>query len=178
MSRLFFMRHGESESNAAHIFAGSGDDSPLTENGEAQAKAAAEKLRDEAMRIDHIITSPLQRAFVTAEIIADIVSFPSERILIDDRFAEYDMGALTGMSHEGHDSADLVAAEGAEDPYQFMERVMDGVHAATYYEGNVLIVTHAGTLRAIRCALEEIDPTTFYDLPTYDNAEIFEIDGL
>ena len=40
MTTIYFVRHGESEGNAAHVFTGRSD-SPLTERGRAQAEALA-----------------------------------------------------------------------------------------------------------------------------------------
>lgn len=64
---LYFVRHGESEANAAGRFAGLSD-SPLTDRGRAQADAVAEHLAGVAF--DRVISSDLSRARDTAATIA------------------------------------------------------------------------------------------------------------
>ena len=64
---LYFVRHAESEANAAGRFAGQ-TDSPLTARGREQAEAVAEFLGN--VRFDRVISSDLARARDTAAAIA------------------------------------------------------------------------------------------------------------
>ncbi|MBU6423779.1 MAG: phosphoglycerate mutase family protein, partial [Chloroflexi bacterium] len=64
---LYFVRHGESEANAARRYAGQAD-SPLTERGRQQAEAVAAALR--GVRLDRVVSSDLSRARDTAAAIA------------------------------------------------------------------------------------------------------------
>lgn len=66
-TRLIIVRHGESEANIQHRFAGVFD-APLTELGRRQAKAAADALKH--VRIDAAYASDLSRAWETGEIVA------------------------------------------------------------------------------------------------------------
>lgn len=66
---ILFVRHGETEYNRRHVRCGGDIDIPLTELGEAQARAAAEQLRRQATEIDAVFLSPLIRTRRTAEII-------------------------------------------------------------------------------------------------------------
>lgn len=66
--RLILVRHGESEGNKRHSFLGH-TDLPLTEKGHMQAEAAANYF--EKIPIDVIYSSDLQRAYMTAEHIAE-----------------------------------------------------------------------------------------------------------
>ena len=66
---LYFIRHGESESNVlTELAAGPNYDSPLTKLGERQAKALGERFKEEEIRFDFVFTSQLVRATKTAEI--------------------------------------------------------------------------------------------------------------
>ncbi len=67
--RFTFLRHGEFVGNAAGYYQGQ-HDYELNETGRAQARALAERWKQEAVCFDAIITSPLLRAAQTAEIIA------------------------------------------------------------------------------------------------------------
>ncbi|KAK8107860.1 uncharacterized protein PG998_009873 [Apiospora kogelbergensis] len=72
---LLLVRHGESTDNVANLYAGSRD-APLTNHGVLQAKRLADHLvfspaSKKFRRITHIFTSNLQRAYKTAEAVAD-----------------------------------------------------------------------------------------------------------
>ncbi|KAI0472355.1 phosphoglycerate mutase-like protein [Xylaria cf. heliscus] len=71
--RLLLVRHGESVDNVAGLYAGSRD-SPLTNHGVLQAKRLATHIasrRTITGPIRHLFASNLQRAYQTAEAIAD-----------------------------------------------------------------------------------------------------------
>ncbi len=68
MTRMIFVRHGESTGNETHSFYGHFDGG-LTERGRAQARAAAEFLKD--YKIDIAYGSDLSRAYETGTIIAE-----------------------------------------------------------------------------------------------------------
>lgn len=78
-SVILFVRHGETEHNRRHVRCGGDLDIPLTEKGEAQARAAAQRLREAAASgaeaIDAIIASPLIRTRRTAELIKEGIGF-------------------------------------------------------------------------------------------------------
>src|SRR5579875_3879505 len=65
MAELVLLRHGESQWNLENRFTG-WVDVPLSPRGEAEARAAGEKLR--GRRIDKVYTSALRRAIDTARL--------------------------------------------------------------------------------------------------------------
>ena len=65
-----FLRHGESIGNRDGIVQGQAD-FPLSENGVQQVSSLAARWKEENRRFDGIITSPLNRARQTAEIMAE-----------------------------------------------------------------------------------------------------------
>ena len=66
---IFFIRHGESESNThAELAAGPNYDSPLTELGKQQAKELGKRFKNENITFDLLFTSELSRAIETSEI--------------------------------------------------------------------------------------------------------------
>jgi 2,3-bisphosphoglycerate-dependent phosphoglycerate mutase len=91
--QLTLMRHGESEGNVRDIYQGHAD-LPLTNTGREQAAALAERWRAEGMHFDRIIASPLQRARITAEIIAARLGPPLE---LDPTWMEWENGKLAGL---------------------------------------------------------------------------------
>ena len=64
MSRLVFIRHGQSEWNLKNLFTG-WTDVNLSENGVAEAKEAGRKLKDAGIQLDQAYTSVLKRAIMT-----------------------------------------------------------------------------------------------------------------
>ena len=72
MTTLLLVRHGQSEANKSNIFAGCGIDPELTEKGLIQARNYAE-YAVKSYKIDAVYSSPMKRAFSTAEACADLL---------------------------------------------------------------------------------------------------------
>ena len=64
MSKLVFIRHGQSQWNLKNLFTG-WTDVNLSENGVAEAKEAGRKLKDAGIQLDQAYTSVLKRAIMT-----------------------------------------------------------------------------------------------------------------
>ena len=88
--RLFLARHGESMLNAAGLLRGRLD-SPLTSEGRVEAGSLANALADCDVQV--IMTSPLQRAFDTAQAVATRTGVQIE---VDHRFIDRDYGHWAG----------------------------------------------------------------------------------
>ena len=69
MTNIYIVRHGQNEDNANGILNGHRD-MPLTEIGIGQAQQLAQMIRESGIHLDKIYSSPLQRAYQTAEIVA------------------------------------------------------------------------------------------------------------
>ena len=91
--KLYFVRHGESEANTAHVISNHGWMHPLTETGQQQARDLAARLSPIGAKI--IYTSPLRRAVETAEILALALKLP---VQVDDALREYDCGDVEGKA--------------------------------------------------------------------------------
>jgi len=68
ITRLFLLRHGETQANLNQIYQGRGD-SPLSELGIEESKQMAEALKGEPFSA--VYSSNLSRSFKTAQIIAE-----------------------------------------------------------------------------------------------------------
>ena len=90
--RIVVVRHGITDHNARGIWQGHLD-SPLTEAGLAQARAAAAALASYAP--DVVACSDLQRARVTAEIV--LAHLPGCELRIDPRLREIHVGRWQGL---------------------------------------------------------------------------------
>ncbi len=170
---IYFLRHGESEANVRHVYAGQKDDSPLTIYGFEQAKQAAADIQK--LKIDKIITSPLKRARDTAFIVAEEIGFDKAKIETDARLLEFDMGSLTGTPVGKLGLKDF-SAEGMEDRKEFRKRVLSFLRKHRKSPKNILIVSHAGVGRAIEAARLGLEPDDIYNLMPYPNAKVVKLD--
>ena len=94
MTRVFLLRHGETEWNANGILQGAAD-IPLNECGREQSERAAAALAPRLARDVRIVSSPLGRARETAETLARAVGVDVE---LDDRLVERSYGVWEGMA--------------------------------------------------------------------------------
>jgi probable phosphoglycerate mutase len=90
--RIYLIRHGETELNAARILQPPG--TPLSERGLAQAERLAERLARAGLV--RILVSDLRRAEMTAEVIGRRSGAPIAR---DPELAERNFGALRGRPY-------------------------------------------------------------------------------
>jgi len=174
-NKIYFLRHGESESNVKGTFAGQKENSPLTEKGKAQARDAALDLTKKKIKPQKIYVSPLLRAYETAQIVIAEAGLTDTEIIIDERISEYDMGSLTGTPIREVTSHELISAKGAEEPGKFMDRVHNLIEEIEKINDHVLIVSHAGVGRIIEAKKKGIPAENFYDLDPYPNAQIIEL---
>lgn len=151
VTRLLLIRHGETSANVDGRMQGRGDD-PLTERGQQQVLAVAERLKREAHPVTALYTSPLGRARLTADAIGESLGVtPQPR----DGLQEINLGSLEGAS-----AAELAAvlASGPDTRYpegeslrEFVERsvgTMAGLIAAHPGE-TIAVVTHGGVISTV-----------------------------
>lgn len=93
-ARLYFLRHGQTTSNAdGNRYAGSSD-VPLTQTGIEQAKQGAEHIRD--LKFDMVYCSAMSRALETAKLVLD---GRDQAIVPDPRLNEMSYGSWEGKTH-------------------------------------------------------------------------------
>jgi broad specificity phosphatase PhoE len=117
---LYFSRHGETKANREKRFSGQRD-TPLTQTGRGQARAVGEILKREVgMRPPlAFVSSPLQRARTTMEIIRETLGLPRDGYTTDKRIEEIDLGLW-----DQHTDAEARAL----DPALFDARAADKWH--------------------------------------------------
>ncbi len=91
-TRIFLVRHGETDWNQTHRFQGRVD-MPLNDEGKKQADALALTLKDEPLIA--IYSSPLLRAIETARLIKEF--HPSTPLFEEGGLTEMDLGEFDGM---------------------------------------------------------------------------------
>ena len=153
--KLIVVRHGQTDWNVKKLLQG-GTDIPLNETGLAQARETARLLQETP--IDRIIVSPLARARVTGEMIAEGRNVP---FLTDERLRERGYGEFEGKPKNKEDYARLWAYSQnltflwAENVRDCFARVFDFLAEIRerYPQESILIATHAGVAKVIRCYL-------------------------
>jgi broad specificity phosphatase PhoE len=147
---FWYLRHGETDWNARGWSQGN-TDIPLNPTGIAQARAAAASLRNRG--IASIVASPLSRARVTAEIVAEALDLP---VTLDDGLREVRFGVQEGRPMADW-FADWIAGrmtpEGAESFPQLRARAAAAANRALTRPPVVLLVAHGALFRALRSAM-------------------------
>jgi probable phosphoglycerate mutase len=156
---LFLARHGETDWNAAGRWQGQ-TDVPLNEQGRAQAREIALRLRSEGIR--SIATSDLLRARATAEIVAEELGLVVDHVHPDLR--ERCFGCFEGLTREEvaarHPEAwqryvddPGPAPPGGESREELLARLLPAISgAAERLAGPLLVVMHGGSMRALLSA--------------------------
>lgn len=153
-----FLRHGESTGNAESRWQGQSE-YPLTERGRAQATALANRWKAEGVKFDLVISSTLQRAKETAEIIASSLKVPLE---FDEVWLERDIGEMEGLTNEEVQQKprpayvtpyDSIGGDGEGDWALFL-RAGQALHSLLKRPaGSYLIVSHGGMLNQLMHAI-------------------------
>ncbi len=156
--RLTLLRHGESVGNAESRWQGQSD-YPLTERGRAQAQALAERWKGEKVKFDLVVTSPLQRARETAEIVASALDI---KIETDPIWMERDIGEMEGMTADEVRQQpqppyvtpyDSIGGDGEGD-WELFLRAGKALHDLLRRPpGAYLIVSHGGLLNQLMHAI-------------------------
>src|SRR5918997_3082852 len=175
MARLLPVRKGESTWNATGRWQGWADP-PLSDLGRAQAEAAAPA----AAPVDAVVSSDLQRARETAELMAAVLEV--DDVLVEADLRERDVGDFTGLTRAEIEERwpgvlSNVAASIARDERfgetveQLAARVDGGLArlAARFAGQRVLVVTHGGVVRNLERAFG-IEPEP---LPNLGGRELF-----
>jgi len=157
MTRIFLIRHAESEWNRVGKIQGQSDPG-LTEEGLIHAKCLAHQLKQESIEI--IYTSHLKRAKGTARVLSDALKVP---VIEDKGLAEIRFGVWEGKTYDeinklyrgDYDkwlkASSKVSIPGAEELSEFRQRAKKSFEAILKKDNgkNIAVVTHGGIIRSI-----------------------------
>lgn len=153
MTTIGWVRHGITDWNVERRAQGQ-TDIPLNETGRAQARALAERFRNE--KWDAIYASDLSRAKETAETIAAALNVP---LHVDERLREMACGKMEGTTEDerirmwGEDWEDMEL--GIESDGSMLQRGMSAVEdiCLRYPGKRVLAVSHGALITTLLPAL-------------------------
>ena len=179
---ITLVRHGESTWNELGLIQGQNDLAELNEVGREQARAVAQTLK--SLGFDRLVASDLARARQTAEIIGSELTLA---LTTDSLLRERCFGVLEGQPQEMLDprSSGIVDGvivdpdarpEGGESFRDVVTRVgvfVEATRDATDDE-RLLVVTHGGTIRALR-AYVEARPLEGLDAFAVGNCSVWDL---
>ena len=154
MKEIFMIRHGRQDSKLCNV------DVELSDEGREQARLVGERLR--LYGIEKVYTSELKRAKETGQIIAGLLSLPTETL---PDIEEIHFGGFTGktdaqirslygsfQAERRRHEADIPFPVGGECGADVVRRAMPVFRSVVAREENrVVIVTHGGVIRSV-CA--------------------------
>ena len=182
------MRHGETDWNREPVRCQGWAQVGLNEAGRAQARAQGRDLRGRGL--DLIVTSHLLRAREAAELIADELG-GDVRVITDPRLAETHRGdwearRFTEIMAEDPDAwrqyleqPESFRFPGGESLAEQQRRVLAALRDVAQSGEAAVLVTHGGSIRLVRCFLEEQGIGAFHTMTTDDyGVDEVETDGL
>jgi probable phosphoglycerate mutase len=183
LTTIYLVRHGQTAWNKEEIFRGR-TDVPLDETGLKQGDLAGEYFKE--MKIDAIYSSPLSRAWQTAEGIArnhnmEVQALPG---IIDMSFGNWE-----GRSHQEIQKMDpetyrlwkeephRVILPGGEGLDQVRNRALAALEAVIdkHSGGTVVLVSHRVITKVLLCAILGLDNSHFWQIKQ-DTTAINRID--
>jgi broad specificity phosphatase PhoE len=161
LQELLLVRHGQSTANAKGIWQGQME-FPLSERGRVQAGLAGRGLSDEPF--EGLYSSPLSRAFETAEIIRDRTGFAGEVVPVEG-LSERNGGILEGHTWAEQEQRNpelakkflaipeqerwaLVGAETDEEVIARFEEALSFIRTLHPGGSRIVVVSHGGVMRA------------------------------
>jgi broad specificity phosphatase PhoE len=158
---ILLVRHGQSTANAKGIWQGQME-FPLSEEGRRQASLAGRGLSNEPF--EGLYSSPLSRAFETAEIIRDRTGFTGEVVPVDG-LSERHGGILEGHTWAEQEQRNpelakkflaipeeerwtLVGAETDDEVVARFEEALSSIRALHPDGSHIVVVSHGGVMRA------------------------------
>jgi len=174
MLRIYLARHGQDKDNVNGILNGHRNE-PLTELGLEQARILAREIKNAGIKFDAVYSSPLQRAYKTAETVAEVLGI--EKPIVEPDLIERNFGVMTGKAirdikalcapdvietphiASGSGIVYFISVEGAETFPELVERGkrLIAKMKSHHKDGNILLVAHGDIGKMIYAAYYNLD---------------------
>ena len=176
MLKIYLVRHGQDVDNKNGILNGHRD-SDLTDIGVSQARELAAFIKEQNITFAKVYSSPLKRAYETAEEITNTLNLPAPEIL--PLLIERDFGTMTGQKKTDVEKLCAPAIfrtstivyflepEGGETFPQTVDRAKKLLQFISnhHQDGNILLVSHGDFGKMVYAA--------YYNLPWQDVLGMF-----
>ncbi len=181
--RLLLARHGQTTGNVAGILRGADSrHDPLTDEGQAQARALARRVLALNPEAPRVYASSYRRAQQTAAPVAEALGVP---VTVLDGLQEIDPGAWRGRPYtdlrthapELFGPGGRVAFPGGESLDAVADRFTAALAPVLAGPGTPLVVSHGGALIAVLIRLLRAPPLETWQAGTYThvNAALTEL---
>lgn len=168
---VYLLRHGETEYGKEKRYLGH-TDCKLSKKGKQQAKYLSNIFAKNEILIDSIFSSDLNRCKDTISII-----FPERKIIFSEQLREINMGTWDGLTFEeiknkypedyefrGENIAGFTPQNG-ESFSQCQKRAVNFLkYIADFTDGNIIICSHSGFIRALLCSILNKELTEMFDI--------------
>ncbi|WP_422445233.1 alpha-ribazole phosphatase [Thermoanaerobacterium sp. DL9XJH110] len=187
MSRFFIVRHGETMWNKEFKYQGQSD-VPLNDTGRFQARKLSERLKKE--KIDVIYSSDLQRAMETAEIIArpHCLGVQPVKEMRELCFGIWEGLTFNEIERKWPDELEKWRRDpfhtkppGGENLSELLFRTSNFIKkiARNHVDKRILIVTHAGPVRALLASILNLKDDFFWKFKISNaSLTVIEYDGM
>jgi broad specificity phosphatase PhoE len=187
MLKIYVARHGQDKDEAAGIISGQSDEA-LTDEGLAQTEELTRIIWSLGLHFGAVYTSPLQRAYRTAEIITDTLELPKP--MPRANLTERACGTMTGQPQSAIEElcgSDIIKsasttyflqAHAAETFPELLARaraVLADIKANHGDQGKVLIVTHADIAKVLFAAYYGLEWQPVISMFHIGHAELLEL---
>ena len=186
--KLYLVRHGETDWNKIHKLQGKSN-VPLNEYGRELARVTSKAMED--IEFTHIFSSPLDRAYETAEILRGSRDL---EIVVDKRLEEMSFGIYEGVPNEEvkegvdmffNDPANYIPPEGGETYQEVCQRTQSFVEEVLIPlserepDAQVLLTAHGALNKTIIIYLKHLEIKNMWDGAFQKNCcvNIFDING-
>lgn len=173
---ICLIRHGQTDWNKAHLIQGRLD-LPLNNTGKMQLEQTAKRLATYGIKWDMILSSPLSRAYESAQIIQKILQIDNP-VIKRNQLIEREFGSAEGLeinqtvynkiltdNYSGMETSSTIQARARKE-------ILD---IASLYEGkHILIVSHSHFIKALFTTLDS--QLTFQSTLENGNLNFVEID--
>ena len=182
MTKIYLVRHCESEGNKSRIFQGQ-HNADISEKGAKQLTFLANRFKD--TELDKIYASSLTRAHKTAQAVADIKGL---NVITDNNFIEINLGNFDGKPWDFifDNNPDLkqawyyepqnFAPPGGESMAEVYARAKNGLNQIIDNPENenksILIATHGCLLRCLLCYVMFNDIERLIEVPGSSNTAV------
>jgi broad specificity phosphatase PhoE len=172
VTTIYLVRHGQTAWNKEEIFRGRAD-IPLNEIGRKEALLAGQYLR--GVKVDSVYSSPLYRAFETAETIA---RYQGKEVQTLDGLVDIDFGQWQGVSRkevrksygelygQWKENPHLVRFPEGESLEDVRKRALGAIHetVGNHATETLVMVSHRVVNKIVICGLLGLDSSHFWEI--------------
>lgn len=175
---IYLLRHGETDWNKEGRLQGR-KDVPMNENGRKQISDSAVILTRILSELEVVISSPLVRAYESAEIVAEQLSYEKDNIILEPMILERSFGMGEGLIYteltEKFPDGNYPEAETVEALIERAGDAFEKIVTSCQDKKQILIVAHGAILYAMLTAITEGGISFGGNMTKFDEGSIHRI---